>query len=62
MWQAVHRAVAVLKRWRALARADPEARGYLERLSQAVRIEPGEGQTPGEQTGDSIIGGFYTYE
>jgi len=51
-WQAVHRAVAVLKRWRALARADPEARGYLERLSQAVRIEPGAER---EDAGDAII-------
>jgi len=62
-WQAVHRAVAVLKRWRALARADPGARGYLDRLPQHVRVEPGaQEQTPDQQTEDNTIGGFYTYE
>jgi len=61
-WQAVHRAVAVLKRWRALARADPQARGWLEKLPQTVRVEPEEEQTPDKQTDDNIIGGFYTYE
>jgi len=47
-WQAVHRAVAVLKRWRALARADPEAREWLERLTQTIRVEPESEQTPDE--------------
>jgi len=62
-WWAVHRAVAVLKRWRALARADPEARRFLERLPQTVRVEPqAEEQTPDGQTGDDTIGGFYKYE
>jgi len=59
---AGHRAVAVLKRWRALARADPEAREWLERLTQSIRVEPESEQTPDEQTGENIIGGFYTYE
>ena len=60
-WQAVH--WAVLKRWRALARAEPGAKGYLERLPQRVRLEPeDEWQTANRQTGDNIIGGLYTYE
>ncbi len=54
-WQAVHRAVAVLKRWRALARAGPNARGYLDRLPQAVRIEPGAER--GDADGENISSG-----
>jgi len=62
-WQAVHRAVAVLKRHRSLVRAEPDARRTLERLPQVARVElEHEGQTPDRQTHDNIIGGFYSYE
>ena len=63
-WWAVHRAVAVLKRYRSLVRAEPAARRALEGLPQAVRVgkEPGQEQTPDGQTAGDIIGGFYSYE
>jgi len=59
-WWAVHRAVAVLKRWRALARADPGARHYLERPPQAIRVEPGDAER-GDAEGENISSGPVGY-
>lgn len=65
-WQAVHRAVAVLKRWRVLAKADPKARMYLDKLDRIVRIEPEEYnmfyQASSDQAVVYIDGRGYTIE
>ena len=60
-WWAVHRAVAVLKRHRSLVRADPRARVALERLPQAVRVEPGEDAGRGHAGEDSVSDGGVDY-
>ncbi|MEB2836041.1 MAG: ATP-binding protein [Desulfurococcales archaeon] len=60
-WEAVHRAVAVLKRHRSLVRADPSARRVLEGLPQAVRVEPGGDAGRGTAGEDATDGGGIDY-
>ena len=53
-WEAVHRAVAVLKRHRSLVRAEPEARRALERLPQQARVEPEDAARDPETSANNI--------